>query len=401
MKNTKNKCYRGIKLKVNPTQEQEDLMWKHVNHSRFIYNYMLERYWEALDNHQYIDHKDMMNTLKEIKKTDKFSFLNEVSRKTLVCKIDDLREALIKYHNHKIRKPKFKSKKREPKRFPIRYDRMHFNKDKYVKVEKLGYLRISNGTYKNNKHILTRDTIKPLNPKCYYDGKYWYVTFSIEVDNQYKKEKETTNEVIGIDLGSGKKHVICSDNKIYGNIIYSKKMKRLEKRLANLQIKLRNKYDKNYTKTNNILKLENKIVKIYRKMSNIRKNHVHEITKDIVNRYPKEIIVEDIRVRELIKDRGYTTQKIKQIQYSNFYMIRQQFQYKCEDRGIKFTVANTYYPSTQICSNCGERKRNALKLQLSDKIFKCNTCGYEEDRDINASINLKNYHKSQWLLEQN
>lgn len=401
MKKSENKSYRGITLKVNPTKEQKDLMWKHVNHSRFIYNYMLERYWEALDNDKYIDYKDMLSLLKEMKNNKDYDFLNEISRKTLVGKIDDLRETLIKYHNNEIRKPKFKSKKREPKRFPIRYDRMHFNKEKHVKVEKIGYLKISNGTYKNNKSVLENESIKPLNPKCYYDGKYWYVSFSIEVDNQYKKEKDTTNEVIGIDLGSGKKHVICSNRKIYGNIIYSTKMKRLEKKLADLQKKVSNKYDKNYTKTNNILKLENKISKIYRKMSNIRKNHIHSITKDIVEQYPQEIIVEDIRVRDLIKDRGYTAQKRKQIQFSNFYMIRQQLQYKCEDRGIKFTVADTYYPSSQICSKCEERKRNSLKLQLGDKIFKCNTCGYEEDRDINASINLKNYHNSQWLKEQN
>lgn len=178
-------------------------------------------------------------------------------------------------------------------------------------------------------------------------------------------------------------------------------MKRLEKKLADLQKKASNKYDKNYTKTNNILKIEYQITKIYRKMSNIRKNHAHSITKEIVESYPKEIIVEDIRVRDLIKDKGYSRQKRKQIQFSNFYMIRQQLQYKCKDRGIKFTVADTYYPSSQICSKCGERKRNSLKLQLSDKIFKCNTCGYEEDRDINASVNLKNYHNSLWVKEQN
>ena len=397
----KNKSYRGIILKVNPSKEQEQLMWKHVNHSRFIYNYMLEKYWEALDNDNYIDHKDMLTLLKDMKNTEEYEFLNTVSRKTLVGKIDDLRDVLIKYHNQEVRKPKFKSKKRGPKRFPIRYDRMHFKKEKHVKVEKLGNLRISNGSYKNNKSVLEQENIKPLNPKCYYDGKHWYVSFSLEVDNQYKREKENTNEVIGIDLGSGKKHVICSDRKIYGNIIYSKKMKRLEKKLVDLQKRVSNKYDINYTKTSNILKLENKITKIYRKMSNIRKNHVHNITKEIVEKYPQEIIVEDIRVRDLIKDRGYTGQKRKQIQFSNFYMIRQQLQYKCEDRGIKLTVADTYYPSSQICSNCEDRKRNSLKLQLSDKIFKCNTCGYEEDRDINASINLKNYHKSQWLKEQN
>ena len=78
MKKLENKNYRGITLKVNPTKEQKDLMWKHVNHSRFIYNYMLERYWEALDNDKYIDYKDMLSLLKEMKNNKDYDFLNEI-----------------------------------------------------------------------------------------------------------------------------------------------------------------------------------------------------------------------------------------------------------------------------------------------------------------------------------
>ncbi|UVD42517.1 transposase [Staphylococcus phage vB_SauM-V1SA19] len=389
------KTYRGITLKVNPTKEQEELMWKHVNHSRFIYNYMLERYWKALDNGKYIDHKNMISILKEIKNDDKYSFLNEVSRKTLVGKIDDLRETLIKYHNHEIRKPKFKSKKREPKRFPIRYDRMHFNKEKHVKVEKLGYLRISNGTYKNNKSVLENESIKPLNPKCYYDGKYWYISFSIEVDNQYKKEKDNTNEFIGIDLGI-KTLATCSNGKSYKNINKSSKVKKLEKKLSRLQRQLSRKYEMNkqgkkFIKTNNIIKLEKEIKLLHRKLSNIRNTYIHTMTKEIVEQYPSEIVIEDLKVSNLRKNKHLSTS----ISKANWYTIREYLTYKCEDRGILLTIANQYYPSSQTCSNCGNHLTKQDKLSLSQRTYKC-SCGTNLDRDLNASINLKNYRYSNW-----
>lgn len=392
------KTYRGIILKVNPSSEQEELMWKHVNHSRFIYNYMLERYWEGLDNGKFIDHKQMLSMLKEMKNTEEYSFLNEISRKTLVGKIDDLREALIKYHNHEVRKPKFKSKKRESKRFPIRYDRMHFKKEKHVKVEKLGYLQISNGSYKNNKYVLEQEETKPLNPKCYYDGKYWYVSFSIEVDSQYKKEKELTNEVIGIDLGI-KTLAYCSNGKIYKNINKSSKVKKLEKRLKRLQRQVSRKYEMNkegktFVKTTNIIKLEQEIKLLHRRLSNIRNNHIHTMTKEIVEELPQEIVIEDLKVSNMKKNKNLS----KHISKANWYKIREYLTYKCEDRGILLTIANTYYPSTQTCSHCGYQLTKQDKMSLSQRTYKC-SCGNNLDRDYSASLNLKNYRYSKWYQD--
>ncbi|BCK59786.1 transposase [Staphylococcus phage vB_SauH_DELF3] len=370
-------------------------MWKHVNHSRFIYNYMLERFWKALDNGSDIDHKNMISILKECKNDDMYSLLREVSRKILVGQIDDLRETFIKYHNHEISKPKCKSKKRQPKRFPIRYDRMHFNKEKHVKVEGLRYLRICNGTYKYNSSVLENASIKPLNPKCYPVGKYWYISFSIEVDNTYKIAKDNTNEVLGIDLGS-KTLATCSNCKFCKNINKSSKVKKHLKKLSRLIRQLKRKYEMNkqgkkFIKENNIILLEIEISRLHRKHCNIRNNHIHTMTKEIVEQYSSEIVIPDLKVSFLLKNKQVSIS----ISKPNWYTIRDCLTYKCEDKGIDLTVANTYYPSSQTCSNCGNRLTKQDKLSLLQRTYKC-SLGHNLDRILNASINLKNYRYYNW-----
>lgn len=409
--------YRSIVLRVEPNKEQEKIMWNHINHSRFIYNYMLEKYWGSLSKGLFINQKSMKYLLTEMKKEEDYLFLNDISRKTLVCKIDDLINTLIKYHRNEINRPKFKSKKTEPNIFPLRYDRIHFNKYKHIKLEKIGYLRISNGTYNNYRHILETERFKPLNPKCYFDGKYWYVSLAYKVDKQ--DYEELTNEIIGIDLGL-KTLSTCSNGKSYKNINKSQRVKKLEKQLKRKQRQVSRKYEMNkdklkiyhldkegkpiktksgtyktsLLKTKNIIKLEKEIKLLNRKLKNIRDNHIHTLTKEIVERYPQEIVIEDLKVSNMLKNKHLS----KHISRANWYTIREYLTYKCEDRGILLTIADTYYPSSQTCSNCGKQKTKQDKLNLKERTFNCE-CGNTLDRDLNASLNLMNYRYSKWYKD--
>ena len=406
--------YRSIVLKVKPDKEQEKIMWKHINYSRFIYNYMLEKYWGNLEKGVFIDQKTMSYLLTNMKKCKEYSFLNEVSRKTLVGKINDLSGTLIRYHKQEINRPKFKSKKKEYKIFPLRHDRIHFNKYRHIKLEKIGYLKISNGTYNNYKDIIEGESFKPHNTKCYFDGKYWYVSLAYKVEKQ--DFKELTKETIGIDLGL-KTLVTCSNGKTYKNINKSQRVKKLEKQLKRKQRQLSRKYEMNkdklgiyhldkegkpvktkkgsykisLLKTKNIIKLEKEILLLSRKLKNIRNNHIHTMTKEIVERYPQEIVIEDLKVRNMLKNKHLS----KHISKANWYKFREYITYKCEDKGILLTVANTYYPSSQTCSNCGKQKTKQDKLSLKDRTFNCE-CGNTLDRDLNASLNLRDYRYSKW-----
>ena len=172
------------------------------------------------------------------------------------------------------------------------------------------------------------------------------------------------------------------------NINKTKRVKRLKKRLKRLQRQVSRKYEANkqgnkFVKTNNIIKLEKRIKLLHRKLSNIRNNHIHQATNKIIKLKPYRVVMEDLNVKGMMKNKHLS----KAIQEQGFYEFIRQMKYKCEFNGIQFIQADRYFPSSKLCSCCGKIKHD---LKLKDRIYKCD-CGNIIDRDLNASINLSNY----------
>ena len=147
-----------------------------------------------------------------------------------------------------------------------------------------------------------------------------------------------------------------------------------------------NKQGKKFIKTENIKKLEQKIRMIYRRLANIRNTYIHEVTKDLVRTTPKKIVIEDLNVRGMLKNKHLS----KAISNQCFNKFRQYLTYKCGLYGIELEVADRFYPSSKLCSCCGNKKTD---LKLKDRIYICDNCGFTIDRDFNASINLSRYTK--------
>ena len=144
-----------------------------------------------------------------------------------------------------------------------------------------------------------------------------------------------------------------------------------------------NKKGKEYVKTKNIIKLEKQIQQTHRRLANIRNNYLHQTTTSIVKTKPYRVVIEDLAVSNMMKNKHLSDAIRKQ----GFYEFRRQLEYKCNFRGIKLVVADRFYPSSKICSQCGEIKKD---LKLSYRVYKC-SCGLVIDRDLNASINLSKY----------
>lgn len=166
-------------------------------------------------------------------------------------------------------------------------------------------------------------------------------------------------------------------------------MRREERRLKRVQRQISRKYEINkqgnkYVKTKNIEKLERKEKLIYRHLTNIRQNHIHQSTATIIKEKPYQIVMEDLNVSGMMKNKHLS----KAISNQGFYEFIRQMKYKCEFTGIEFVQADKFYPSSKTCSKCGNIKYN---LKLKDRVYKCECCGLEIDRDFNASINLMNY----------
>jgi len=225
---------------------------------------------------------------------------------------------------------------------------------------------------------------KYTNPRFTYDGLYWYVSVGIEVDNNISIP---STEGVGIDLGI-KDLAICSDGNSYKNINKTQRVKKLEKRKRRLQRCISRGYKKNkkgvrYCKTSNIIKRERELFKIVKRLTNIRHNHLHQTTSEIVKRKPSFICLEDLNVSGMMKNKHLS----KAVQQQGLYEFRRQIEYKSELNNITVIIADRFFPSSKLCSCCGNVKKG---LKLSDRIYKCE-CGNIIDRDFQASLNLKAY----------
>ena len=394
---------KSVKVRLLPTKEQEGLMFKSVGTARYAYNWGLaksqELYKEGVKPNSYAIKKEFNNT---IKTQDKFKWLYEVSAKITAQAFDDLQDAFNNFFEGTAKYPKFKSRKKSKQSFYVRYDRMNI-KNNTANIEKIGRVRFT-----TNYNIPKLRAY--VNPRCSYDGRYWYLTFGFEQgENQVELNP---NLSVGIDLGIKDLAVVnCLDEPIK-NINKSKEVKRLKKKIKRLKRKCSRKYEMNkinlsenetnkdktnnknktnkdgarFIKTKNIIKLENEIRLIHRKLTNIRNNHIHQATNKIIKLRPQRVVIENLNISGMMKNK-YLAEKIQE---QKLYEFIRQVEYKCKFNGIELVKADRWFPSSKMCSNCGNIKKD---LKLEDRVYVCQ-CGLEIDRDKNASINLGNYKVS-------
>ena len=372
---------KALNIRLYPTREQEILFLKHIGSQRYVYNWAL-----AKNNELYKKEKKKYSTAELgkmlTKHKDEVEWLKEISNATLKESIRCLDKAYMNFYKGQAKLPKFKSKKKSKNSFYSRYDRIKFHENNIVKLEKIGKVKC-----KSSYNMDLTKVSKFINPHISYNGRCWILTLGIEIENRPHK---TTDEVIGIDLGV-KELAVCSNGMVFKNINKTNQIKKLEKRLKHLQRKVSKKYESNkkggrYLKTNNIKDLEKRINKLHRKLKNIRLDYTHKCTSTIVKTKPCRIVMEDLNIKGMIKNKHLS----KAIQQQNLYKFIRQIEYKCEWNNIDFVQVDRFYPSSKMCSNCGNIKKD---LKLSDRIYKCE-CGLTIDRDFNASLNLANYGES-------
>ena len=216
-----------------------------------------------------------------------------------------------------------------------------------------------------------------------FDGKYWYLSYTEDVEPQVNELPEYTDGV-GIDLGI-KTLATVSDGTIVPNIKTFRRVRILNKRLKRLQRKVSRKYLINkcnkHNKTRNIIKLERQIKLIHRSLRNIRINHIRKFVSDLVKKQPQFIAIEDLNVKGMMKNKHLA----KDIVNCSFYTIREHLIRKATERCIAVRLVDRFYPSSKTCSNCGHYNKN---LKLSQRVYHCSHCQKKIDRDFNASLNI-------------
>lgn len=405
---------RGKKIRLLPTPEQEILFWKSAGTSRWAYNYFLARNEEQYKTYlangkkgkksisEGVIRKEINNQLKPTT----HQWLKEVGSNVMKQAVKEAGRAMKKFLSGAASRPKFKTKRRSTPRFYVNYESLT-RKNSGFHGEKIGFVRTAEPLPKIPKGCHYS------NPWISFDGKYWYIGFGYEVPDRLNVE--LTGDSIGIDLGV-KELAVCyafgeRKKTVFKNINKTKEVHRLEKKLRREQRRQSRKFtanidhyetvQRNEKKTGrrpiwkrpirecrNIERQRQRIALLHRRLKNIRENHIHQTTAAIVKTKPSRIVMEDLNVKGMMKNRYLA----KEIASEKFYEFRRQMEYKCEPYGIQLVFADRFYPSSKTCSHCGHIKKD---LKLNNRTYICPACGHVIDRDLNAAINLAKYFKSE------
>lgn len=376
---------KSYKIRLYPTKEQEQLMWRHVGSCRFVWNLMLAKQEELhRQGEKHLSAFSMINLLKPIKQQEDYSWLYEVSNTSLQTVCRDLDKAYQMFFKKTSGFPKFKSRKRSKPNFPIRTDALYFKDDKVLNIEKIGKVR-----YKTDFAFdHGKGACKFTNARVSYINGKWMLSFGIECESQ---ARELSDVSMGIDLGVKDLAVVDYNGEplVFHNVNKSKRMRELNRRIKHLQRSISRKYESNrtgkrYNKTRNIEKQEERLRRLRARQSNIRRNYLHQTTHKLVSLLPKRVVMEDLNVQGMMKNKHLS----KAVQEQCFYEFIRQMEYKCAWSGIELVRADRFYPSSKTCSGCGCIKKD---LKLSDRTYCCSDCGLVIDRDYNAAINLSRY----------
>ena len=379
---------RSIKVRLSPNNKQLTKLFQYAGCARFAYNWAIAREQENYkQGGEFLSDCELRREFTQLKKLPKYKWLNEISNDVTKQAIKDACNAYKRFFKGQCKHPRLKSKRRSTPSFYQDNIKIQFT-NTHVKIEKFSMSKKRNKQKINWIKLCEKERIptncKYTNPRFTYDGLYWYVSVGIEVDDN---TTFPSNEGVGIDLGI-KDLAVCSDKNTYNNINKTQKIKKLEKRKRRLQRSISRRYEQNkkgvsYCKTCNIIKREKELLKVSKRLTNIRHDYLHQITSEIVKRKPSFICMEDLNVSGMMKNKHLS----KAVQQQSFCEFRRQIKYKSEWNNIQVIIADRFFPSSKLCSCCGNIKKD---LKLSDRIYKCE-CGNVTDRDLQASLNLKMY----------
>ena len=379
---------KSIKVRLNPNNKQITKLFQYSGCARFVYNWAIAKEQENYkQGNKFLSDNELRKEFTQLKKLQNYTWLNKISNNVTKQAIKDACNTYKRFFKGQCKYPKFKSKKHSIPSFYQDNIKIRFT-NTHVKVEGFSMSKKKNKQKLNWIKLCEKEKIptncKYVNPRFKYDGLHWYVSVGIEMDDD---NTVPSNDGIGIDLGI-KDLAVCSDGNTYKNINKTQKVKKLEKRKRRLQRSISRRYEKNkkgdsYCKTSNIIKRQKELLRVIKRLTNIRQNYLHQITSEIIKRKPSFICMEDLNVSGMMKNKHLS----KAIQQQCFYEFRRQIKYKSEWNNILLIIADRFFPSSKLCSCCGNIKKD---LKLSDRIYKCE-CGNIIDRDFQASLNLKRY----------
>lgn len=384
---------RAYKVELKPTQQQMQKINQSLGICRWLYNSYL-----AKNQSLYQDFKDGKIDKKksfmsandfdkyinnEVKNTEEYNWINACGSKARKKAICNAELAYKRFFKGESQFPRFKKKGKSnvslyfPKNnktdWKIERHRVNIPTLKWVRLKEFGYIpthvKVINGTVTEQA------------------GRY-YISIVCEVEDVKNCNPKT--KPIGVDLGL-KDFAILSNGAVKKNINKTSRVKKLEKKLKREQVRLSRKYEclrkinkngKGEATRQNICKQVVKVQKLHQRLANIRTDYINKCVSEIVEQKPSSVTIEDLNVKGMMKNRHLS----KAVAGQKFYEFRVKLANKCKQNDIELRVVDRFYPSSKLCSCCGNIKKD---LKLSDRVYVCNECGLVIDRDLQASLNLR------------
>ena len=402
---------RSQKIRLKLTKEQESLAWWYSKVSRNFWNLLVDidkrnnkgefddilsnngnqTYHSNFHNREIysLNQSDYLNLAKVVvtknceENEEKWSWYYQPNQSFIYA---FLSRELVKIRKQNKGKLNFRSVDKIQPTFNVRCDvsangkrpsRIYLKDNGKLQIPTIGDVRF--GSARSDFDLSCKKQVANIS----FDGKYWYLSYTEDVETKVQNLPDYTDG-IGIDLGI-KTLATVSDGSIVPNVKAFRRVRILNKRLKRLQRKVSRKYLINkcnkHNKTKNIIKLERRIKLILRSLKNIRINHIRKFVSELVKKQPQYIAIEDLNVKGMMRNKHLA----KDIANCSFYTIKEHLIKKAKERNIVVRLVDRFYPSSKTCSNCGSYKKD---LKLSQRVYHCNSCQKEIDRDFNASRNI-------------
>jgi putative transposase len=356
------------KIQIVPSLEQIQYLNKAFGCRRKAYNEALESWKTTYNSGEKTNWKNERNKL-VARKDEEFPFFKEVSYQVLKNAVEDLGNAFKGLFKKRTKYPKFKSKHKKNSFRIVREveSSIRFPSVKHFEFDK------KCGPLKLKEELRFKGTVKQVTISKIADK--YFASFMIDVKEHKDYYEQTTSEkVTGIDLGISKFATFPDGS-------YIDKCNALIKHEAKLK-KLQRKLSKKKKGSIGRLKAKTKLSKLHYRISCIREDFLHQITTYLTKTYSL-IKIEDLNIKGMIKNHKLA----KHIAHSSFYRFKEMLSYKAKLRGVSIGLIDRFYPSSKLCSNCGQIKD---EMKLSERIYICD-CGFKIDRDHNAAINIMNF----------